>query len=263
VVGFSSSKTSPIGEAFRWTRGAGMAGLGRLPGGEEFTPSKARGVSADGQVVVGFSGSASGAEAFRWTPTEGMEALGDLPGGTFSSEALNISADGQVIVGYANSAQGQEAFRWTRSGGMATCGTFSSGYFYSEALDVSGDGSILVGYGLSETGQQAFIWDEIHGMRDLREVLVKEYGLELSGWTLKMAWAISDDGLTIVGKGINADGNEEAWIARLATRVRDRHTDQSHHSVASRMMASINSTISFTAARDSVSLTGKGRRQER
>jgi probable HAF family extracellular repeat protein len=191
-----------------------MTGLGRLPGGEEFLPSKARGISADGQVVVGFSGSASGAEAFRWSATEGMEGLGDLPGGTFSSEALSVSADGQVVVGYANSEQGQEAFRWTRSGGMATCGTFSSGYFYSEALDVSADGNIIVGYSLGKQGQQAFIWDERHGMRDLRDVLVNSY--DLDGWTLKMARAISDDGFTIVGKGINPDGNEEAWMVRLA-----------------------------------------------
>jgi probable HAF family extracellular repeat protein len=192
-----------------------MTALGRLPGDGEFMPSKARGISADGQVVVGFSGSASGAEAFRWSAAEGMEGLGDLPGGTFSSEALSVSANGQVVVGYANSEQGQEAFRWTRSGGMATLGTFSSGYFYSEALDLSADGSMVVGYGLSKLGQRAFIWDERHGMRDLRDVLINSYGLDLEGWTLQMAWAMSDDGFTIVGKGTNRHGNEEAWIARL------------------------------------------------
>jgi probable HAF family extracellular repeat protein len=192
-----------------------MTGLGRLPGSEEFIPSKARGISADGQVVVGYSGSALGVEAFRWSAEEGMEGLGDLPGGTFSSEALSVSADGQVVVGYANSEQGQEAFRWTRSSGMASCGTFSIGYFYSEALGVSADGNIVVGYSLGKHGQRAFIWDERHGMRDLRDVLVTSYDLNLDGWTLKMARAISDDGSTIVGKGINPDGHEEAWMAQL------------------------------------------------
>jgi hypothetical protein len=52
-------------------------------------------------------------------------------------------------------------------------------------------------------------------MRSLQEVLVKDYGLELTGWALKMAKAVSDDGLTIVGKGINPDGKEEAWLVRL------------------------------------------------
>ena len=98
---------------------------------------------------------------------------------------------------------------------MATLGTFASGYSYSEALDLSADGNIIVGFSLGKHGQRAFIWDEQHGMRDLQDVLINSYALDLDSWTLKMAWAISDDGFTIVGKGINPHGNEEAWIARM------------------------------------------------
>jgi uncharacterized membrane protein len=119
------------------------------------------------------------------------------------------------VVGYANSDQRLEAFRWTRIGGMVGLGTFRSGYYYSEAFDVSANGSIVVGYGLGDHGQEAFSWDATRGMRSLQEVLVKDYGLELTGWALKMAKAVSDDGLTIVGKGINPDGKEEAWLVRL------------------------------------------------
>ena len=52
--------------------------LGDLPGG--LSLSDARGVSADGSVVVGTSVSASGFEAFRWTQAGGMVGLGFLPG---------------------------------------------------------------------------------------------------------------------------------------------------------------------------------------
>ena len=45
-------------EAFRWTTGGGMVGLGDLPGGNFY--SDADGVSGDGSVVVGCSDSASG-----------------------------------------------------------------------------------------------------------------------------------------------------------------------------------------------------------
>ena len=60
-----------------------FSGLGDLSGGSSFT-SFARGVSADGTVVVGRSISVNGFEAFRWTQTDGMVGLGDLPSGGFS-----------------------------------------------------------------------------------------------------------------------------------------------------------------------------------
>jgi hypothetical protein len=52
-------------------------------------------------------------------------------------------------------------------------------------------------------------------MRSLKGILTNIYGLDLTGWTLTGASGISDDGKTIVGRGINPDGNEEAWIAGL------------------------------------------------
>jgi len=187
-------------------------GLGDLPGGT--FQSDATAVSADGTVVVGRSTSEAGHEGFRWKLGRGMVGLGDLPGGHYASSVTGVSSDGKVVVGGSHSSSGSEGFRWTRSGGMATCGTFSSGYFYSEALDVSADGNIIVGYSLGKQGQQAFIWDECHGMRDLRDVLVNSYDLDLDGWTLKMARAISDDGFTIVGKRV---------LRRNEQRLRSNH----------------------------------------
>ena len=40
-------------------------------------------------------------------------------------------------------------------------------------------------------------------MRDLKGVLADDYGLDLSDWTLSVAYGISDHGRTIVGNGIN------------------------------------------------------------
>jgi len=92
-----------------------FSGLGHLAGGDFF--SYARGVSADGSVVVGrgtsASGSASGAEAFIWDTTNGMRHLKtaltdyglDLTGWTLVS-AWDVSDDGSTIVGYGENPSG-------------------------------------------------------------------------------------------------------------------------------------------------------------
>jgi probable HAF family extracellular repeat protein len=80
-----------------------MEDLGTLPG---VNFSQARGVSADGSVVVGWSN-----RAFRWTAAGGMEDLGTLAGG-FGSVASDVSADGSTVVGYSTSSGGARAVRW-------------------------------------------------------------------------------------------------------------------------------------------------------
>jgi probable HAF family extracellular repeat protein len=85
------------------------------------------------------------------------------------------------------------------------------------AFGVSADGSIIVGQSSSDNGPEAFIWDAAHGMRSLRQRLISEAKLNASlrNWKLRAATAVSRDGSTIVGSGINPSGNREAWIARL------------------------------------------------
>lgn len=194
-------------EAFRWTSTGGMMGLGDLPGGTNY--SWARGVSADGTIVVGHGNSASGQEAFRWTSSTGMVGLGDFEGGKFESRANAVSADGSVIVGYGYSAQGQQAFIYTAENGMTSIG---AGY----ANAVSADGSVVVGANSSG----AFYWTQAGGMQNLRDLLVS-LGADVrtwngSLWNLTTATGISADGKTIVGYGYNGiTSTTEAWIATI------------------------------------------------
>jgi probable HAF family extracellular repeat protein len=188
-----------------------MVGLGDLPDG--IFHSDARGVSGDGEVVVGFGHSASGQEAFRWTQAGGMVGLGDLSGGGFGSFARGISTDGVVIVGQGESGSGTEAFKWTGVGGMDGLGDLAGGFFHSIAFGVSGDGSVIVGESNSTNGAEAFVWTIVDGMQSLQDLLVNDLGLDLTGWTLTVANAASDDGTTIVGTGTNPDGFNEAWVA--------------------------------------------------
>lgn len=217
VVGGSDTNAAGSGEAFRWTAAEGMTSLGFLPNASP-AYSNASAMSADGRVIVGYGGSSHGlVEGFRWTAETGMVGLGDLPGGIFYSMAYGISADGDVIVGKSVGTAGGLAFRWTQSQGLVSLGDLPGGTNGSGATSVSANGAVIVGY--ADTGPsvyEAFIWDQAHGIRNLREVLVNEHGLNLAGWTLTRATGISGNGRVIVGYGTNPSGQQEGWIARLA-----------------------------------------------
>lgn len=95
---------------FRWIAATGMTDLGTLPGGFD---AQAVGISGDGSVIVGWSGTTGpngpgtgGAHAFRWTAATGMQDLNFLllnagvnMSGIFLAYANAISANGQYIVG--------------------------------------------------------------------------------------------------------------------------------------------------------------------
>jgi len=111
-----------------------------------------------------------------------------------------------------------EAFRWTAGGGMVGLGDLPGGGFSSGAFDVSADGSVVVGTGRSDAGDEAFVWDAGNGIQNL-QTLLTDAGLDLTGWGLFSARAVSDDGLVIVGAGINPDGVLEAWVADLSISI--------------------------------------------
>jgi len=212
VVGVSSvlSGSSRL-EAFRWTATDGMVGLGDFAGGELI--SSASDVSGDGSVVVGYSMSTHGKEPFRWTLDDGMTRLSGVPGSLFGT-ALATSGDGSVVVGYSQSnpygageEEWVEAFRWTLEDGIKLLGHID-GSVRSVATDVSGDGSIVVG---NDNGRP-IIWDEVHGMRLLQDVLTSEYGLDLTGYSLREALGISADGRTIVGSAWKGVDELEAFV---------------------------------------------------
>lgn len=195
-------------EAFSWTAGGGMVGLGDLTGGS--FESAAFAVSADGSVVVGRGTSDDGPEAFRWTAGGGMAGLGDLSGGFFFSQANGVNADGSVVVGQSSSTVGAEAFRWTAGGGLVGLGILgTTGAFTgSSANDVSADGSVVVGASSSNNGFiEAFRWTQATGMVGLGDLSAGSFN---SG-----ANAVNADGSVVVGQGRNSDGDSEAfrWTA--------------------------------------------------
>lgn len=213
------------------------------------TASAALAVSADGSVVVGWSGPQSAVRAVRWTDSEGMLELGTLGGK--ESCALGVSANGSVIVGWTTTTHGQtRAFRWTPQTGMRALEMDIPSTWESTALAVSADGSTIVGALLDPSHRRhAFLWREPTGLVILVDAEssaqdVSSDGSVVVGWltdaegrrrafrwtadqglqilgTLggheSVATAVSPDGTLVVGYSHNAYGQRRAFLWAEAT----------------------------------------------
>jgi probable HAF family extracellular repeat protein len=128
-------------------------GLGTLPGDSD---SIARGVSADGTVVVGATGLNNNYHnAFVWTLETGMLGIGVE--GRFAF-AHAVSGDGLAVVGVGDpDGGGNSAFRWTPNGGMVRLNRLP-GWGYSDAYSASADGSVVSGYCYGPNGKRAVRW---------------------------------------------------------------------------------------------------------
>ena len=97
---------------------------------------------------------------------------------------------------------------------MQPLGDLPGGSFSSEARAVSADGTVVVGRGATASGNRAFVWDAANGMRSLQTVLA-DAGVDLTGWQLIDATAISADGTTVVGTALNPSQLPEAFVAAI------------------------------------------------
>lgn len=192
------------------SRGASFTPLGALPG--DAPPfSQAHGVSYDGSVVVGVSGS----RAFRWTESGGMSAL---PRGVFvDAFATDISENGLVITGIIANSAG--AF-WTQAEGMTLLGG-------GGAFGLSYDGSVIVGGNYrwtSATGRVRLPLSSAKGVSADGSVVAGSYQATAARWTEatgrvslgalpatnleSFAYEISADGSVIVGGSNSGAAND-------------------------------------------------------
>ena len=228
ALGINSDGSVVVGEsqneAFRWTQSGGMVGLGFIRGGGSFPYSTAEGVNAGGSIVVGASTrpsshASSQYEAFRWTQATGMVGLGFIGGGGNSpvSNALRVNADGSVVVGVSSNTSNQyEAFRWTQATALVGLGFIRGGGSapYSYASGVNSNGSVVVGQSTDASNNiEAFRWTQATGIRSVSGLLTSA-GVNLGGWSLTSANAISADGQFIAGQGTNPSGNGQAYVVR-------------------------------------------------
>ena len=191
-------------EPFVWNPDDGMQGIGHYyfpilnvidVGGPIYFHTVAHGVSSTGEFVVGSS--------------------------EFSIADPNVELEPRVIPEPFEKIP----FLWsTDTEFIDLSDDHVSGLISGTAVDVSSDGSIVVGNGLfaslvendpRDEKEVPFIWDPEKGLRRLERFLSLERGLgttgDLEGWDLGQVTAISDDGTTIVGTGVNPSGMKEAW----------------------------------------------------
>lgn len=219
--------------AFRWSINTGtMTDLGTLGG--VGSSSIARGVSADGSVVVGASGTGTAEHAFRWVggTTPQMQDLGTLPGGS-NSDAWDVSDNGSVVVGYGDNGTYIHAFRWVDGPQpqMQSLGTLPGGTD-SHAYGVSANGDVVVG---KSTVGSDLLW---HAFRWSNGTMTQlDSGLGMGS----IAWGVSDDGLVVVGRSeSNAGGDRafrwtsagmqsvEAWLQAAGVNIGNDVTDAAY-----------------------------------
>jgi probable HAF family extracellular repeat protein len=218
IVGAAGVSNS-LPHVYRWAEPDGVVSLGFLS--SQAGNDERWGVSADGRVIAGVTVDEDGEDAaFRWTEQSGPVLLPGLSGAN-SSGVFGISARGNVMVGFNRFPDNsRNATRWDRLRPV-DLGTVSDD-FLSVAIKTSGDGAVTVGaFGpcLGCPAATAFISIKPHGIVELRDVLVRAgLGEQLEGWTLGEANGISENGEVVSGIGINPDGNEEGFVARVCHR---------------------------------------------
>lgn len=147
-------------------------------------------LASNGTAATGWVDTITGQQGYHWDASSGMKPVGVLSQQTVGSLGYGISGDGSVAVGSSYTDNGMTAYRWTAAGGIVSLGDLAGGKVESAAYAASGDGSVIVGYGTTASSMRAFKWTSSTGMTALAM---------LSGENYSKAYAVSDDGKTIVG----------------------------------------------------------------
>jgi hypothetical protein len=197
VVGFGSAY-----QPFRWSAAGGLVlGLDGLPDTADRATINA--LSRGGEAFAGLTLLGSDrVSVYRWTQVAGVVEVS--PALTWTTPGVDpfrmmLSDDGSVLAFSRDTDPASEdfgAFRWTEATGAValTPGLQSVGSL------MSGDGSVIVGNTFDVEDYRAFFWTEQRGARSIRSVL-EATGVDFSGWTIDIPYAISRDGRVIAGIG--------------------------------------------------------------
>jgi uncharacterized membrane protein len=198
-------------EGFAWFKTFGARSLGFPPGHS----SRASAVSADSKTIVGFWEGNSGRRPVRWVAF-GKPQL--FLGANAMGEAYAVSSDGTQIVGQniPPNAPMAIAFVYSDAAGVTYLGTLSGKASDQSFANGTSDDGIVVGWsGNFRSGYEGFIWTTQIGLQSLQTKL-NSLGANIpSSVTLITPLAISADGTTIVGTGVD-NRKSINWVATLS-----------------------------------------------
>lgn len=183
-----------------WTSQTGVVSLGTTVPNRS---TRANATDYDGDVIVGWQDNVTGfRQGAVWT--NGVQTLITNAGGAAMGELGAVSADGKVAGGIGVSSNGFQAYLWSASNGVTELGHLNPSYRGS-VTGVSADGKVAVGFdrpfGPALFGR-GFLWTAATGMVDLNTVAANA-GINVGNAVLSLPLAISADGLTVVGAGLN------------------------------------------------------------
>jgi probable HAF family extracellular repeat protein len=218
--------------AVRWSAATGAVRLPGFPDLPDFVPfNDAKGVSADGSIVVGTATNGGENVIARWDGgrISSLGYLQPLPRRDGTPAATAVTGNGSVIAGYSPShGDGYEAVRWTSAGGVVGLGDLPGGEFYSIAFAMSADGSVIVGDSKSAPGRsEAFRWTERDGIVGLGHLPIGNGGdLEES-----QAFDVSADGSVVVGRSTSGVNHQSAFVWTVGGGMRSLADELRLHGV--------------------------------
>jgi uncharacterized membrane protein len=235
----------PSGHPYYWTSGVPTELTATLPGGSTIYPS---GCSADGSTIVGSASDAGGARAAVWNSGT-LTALPSNPDGVESDVAYGCSSDGSsIVVGVVSDIDFNTIPCVWISGTL----TFldMGGAAAGAAAGCSADGTVIGGWVYDGSfNQVACAW--INGALLLLPEIPSAARID------NKAAAVSDDGSTLVGRSVDADGNTRAvyWSLPTTADTATLSLTADDAAIASTATNAIAADLSLTAAAATLAAT--------
>lgn len=201
-------------EAFKWTQGVGTLGLGRP---SEDRSSRGTDISDDGSMVVGFAEAPFGNRrpAFWTDDVTGPQVITADP--AIPGELLGVNSDGTAACGTMNN----EAMYWDPVNGIVPIGALPGEFNGSTATSISDDGKV-VGFSGDPffSFPTAIIWTVADGLMPIADYFATFNVPTPEGFHYYSCSAVSADGMTFVGAGIQDGGFfYSPWMVRLDENV--------------------------------------------